>query len=251
MQVRTYGEIDLKIFETREEMGEIAAQEAAQVLRALLEQKQQANCVFAAAPSQNEFLDALIKQDIPWERINAFHMDEYVGLAPRSPQSFSGFLSKMVFDRVGFASVNLLNGIAEPGAECARYTELLENNPPDVVFMGIGENGHIAFNDPPVADFNDTQKVKCVRLEYECRMQQVHDECFAQLSEVPEKALTLTIPVLVGAAHLFCIVPGERKAEATAATLTGEISEHCPASILRTRKGCRMYIDRACASELI
>ncbi len=245
-----YGAIELQIFETREEMGQAAAEQGARTLSKLLEEKEYVNCIFAAAPSQNQFLNALVRQDLPWNRINAFHMDEYIGLSQGSPQSFSGFLNKAIFDRVPFRSVNLLNGMADPQQECARYTALLEAAPPDVVFMGIGENGHIAFNDPPVADFNDAHKVKVVELEQACRMQQVHDRCFPSIDEVPEEALTLTIPVLVSAEHLFCIVPGERKAAATAAALTGEISEKCPASILRTHKGCRMYIDKACAGKL-
>jgi len=247
---KKYGTIQLQIFETREEMGQVAAQEAAQILRGLLEEKEFVNCIFAAAPSQNEFLAALKRQDIPWNRINAFHMDEYIGLPQGSPQSFTGFLKRAIFDHVSFRSVNLLNGMADPHEECIRYAKLLEAAPPDVVFMGIGENGHIAFNDPPVADFYDPYKVKVVQLDPACRMQQVHDECFASIDEVPKEALTLTIPTLLSAKHLFCIVPGERKAAATAAALTGEISEKCPASILRTHKGCRMYIDKACAKEL-
>jgi glucosamine-6-phosphate deaminase len=245
-----YGAIELQIFETREEMGKAAAEQATRTLRELLDQKEYVNCIFAAAPSQNEFLNALVRQDLPWNRINGFHMDEYIGLAVNSPQSFSGFLSRAIFDRVPFRSVNLLNGLADPEQECARYTALLEAAPPDVVFMGIGENGHIAFNDPSVADFNDSRKVKVVQLEEACRLQQVHDQCFPAIEQVPKEALTLTIPMLISAKYLFCIVPGERKAAATAAALTGAISEKCPASILRTHQGCRMYIDKACASKL-
>ena len=245
-----YEEVELQIFESREEMGRAAAQDAADTIRDILEHKAAVNCIFAAAPSQNEFLDAFVQQKLPWERINAFHMDEYVGLPLGSPQSFNGFLSRSIFDRVPFGSVHLINGAADPQQECARYSELLEKNPPDVVFLGIGENGHIAFNDPAVADFHDAKKIKVVQLDIACRMQQVHDECFASLDLVPKEALTLTVPMLVSAPYLFCIVPGERKAGATAAALTGEISEACPASILRTKKGCRMYIDRDCASKL-
>ncbi|MEM1483331.1 glucosamine-6-phosphate deaminase [Oscillospiraceae bacterium PP1C4] len=250
MQHKQYKEIHLQVFDTREEMGETAAKEAAEVLRNLLEQKEFVNCIFAAAPSQNEFLDILSRQELPWNRINAFHMDEYVGFPVGSPQSFNGFLSNAIFNKVPFRSVNVINGQAQPQEECARYTALLESAPPDVVFMGIGENGHIAFNDPPVADFKDTQKVKTVTLDLTCRMQQVHDKCFPSLEEVPTQAITLTVPALVCAPHLFCIVPGDRKAAATAAALTGEVSEKCPASILQLQKGCRMYIDRDCAAEL-
>jgi len=247
---KQFGEIHLQVFDTREEMGKIAAKEAAEVIRNLLVHKEFVNCIFAAAPSQNEFLEILSQQELPWNRINAFHMDEYVGFEIGNPSSFNGFLSKSIFDKVPFHSVNIINGQAEPQQECARYTALLEASPPDVVFLGIGENGHIAFNDPPVADFKDSQKVKTVQLDLTCRMQQVHDNCFPSLDEVPVQAITLTVPTLVSAAHLFCIVPGERKAAATAAALTGEVSEKCPASILQLQKGCRMYIDRDCAAQL-
>lgn len=247
---RKYGTVELQIFDTREEMGKTAAEEGAQTLRELLKEKEYVNCIFAAAPSQNEFLDALAQQDLPWNRINGFHMDEYIGLPQGSPQSFSGFLNRAIFNRVPFHSVNLLNGMADPQEECARYTKLLEAAPPDVVFMGIGENGHIAFNDPPVADFHDVHKIKVVQLDQVCRMQQVHDKCFPSIDKVPKEALSLTVPTLISAKYLFCIVPGEQKAAATAAALTGEISEKCPASILRTHKACRMYIDTACAKML-
>ncbi len=247
---KQYDEINLRIFPTREEMGQAAAKEAGEVINELLMKKDFVNCIFAAAPSQNEFLEALVKMDLPWNRINAFHMDEYIGFEIGSPQSFNGFLTKAIFDKVPFRSVNLINGLANPQEECIRYSSLLEKFTPDIVFMGIGENGHIAFNDPPVADFNDPQRIKIVTLDFKCRMQQVHDKCFSTLDEVPTEAITLTIPTLISAVHIFCIVPGERKADATASALKGEISEECPASILQLKKGCRMYIDSACAQKL-
>ncbi|HBN80392.1 MAG TPA: glucosamine-6-phosphate deaminase [Ruminococcaceae bacterium] len=250
MQERTYGGIRLKIFDTRKEMGETAAREAAEQIRALLRQKKEINCVFAAAPSQNEFLAALAGQDIPWERIHAYHMDEYVGFEVGDPKSFNGFLSSAIFRRVPFASVHLIDGRADPLQECERYAALLKAAPPDIVFLGIGENGHIAFNDPGAADFKDPKAVKVVKLEEVCRLQQVHDKCFATLADVPKQAITLTIPTLVSAPYLFCIVPGERKAKAVADALTGEIGESCPASILRLKKGCRMYLDKASAAGL-
>jgi glucosamine-6-phosphate deaminase len=158
-------------------------------------------------------------------------------------------LEGAVFGAVPLRSVNYIDGAAEPAAECARYAKLLRENPPDIVFMGIGENGHLAFNDPPVAYFNDPETVKTVDLDESCRMQQVHDGCFPAIGDVPAKAITLTIPALLSAGELFCIVPGHRKARAVADALTGEISEACPASILR-KKRCRMYIDRECAKFL-
>ncbi len=250
MQKTTYGKMKVKIFETREQMGEFAAHEAAEQIRTLLRQKSEIHCVFAAAPSQNEFLAALVREDIPWEKIHAYHMDEYVGLEVGHPQSFNEFLSKAIFRRVPFASVHLIDGHADPRQECEHYAALLKAAPPDIIFMGIGENGHIAFNDPSVADFHDPRIIKVVTLDETCRLQQVHDKCFPTLEDVPKQAFTLTIPTLVHAPYQFCIVPGKLKAKAVAAALTGEISESCPASILRQQKGCRMYLDKDSASEL-
>lgn len=251
MKRSVYGEITVKISSTRGEMGRTAAADAAECLHALLEKKKEVNSVFAAAPSQIEFLEALQDQPgIEWERVNAFHMDEYIGLPPADRRSFSRFLTEAIFSKVPFRSVHLLNGTAEPQEECARYAELLRRYPVDVVFMGIGENGHIAFNDPPVADFEDTKLVKVVEMDHDCRMQQVHDGCFARLDDVPTHAITLTIPALLQAQNVFCIVPGARKAAALRDALTGPVSTACPASILRRKPGTILYADKDAAKEL-
>ena len=154
MECRKYDKVNLKVFDTRLEMGKEAAAEAAACICGLLEKKEEINCMFAAAPSQNEFLEALAADErIPWDRINAYHMDDYIGFGIGDPRSFNGFLTRAIFGKVPFKSVNLLNGAEDPEQECLRYEQLLRENPMDVVFMGIGENGHIAFNDPPVADW--------------------------------------------------------------------------------------------------
>ena len=251
MKATQYGGVCLKIFDTRAEMGAAAAEEAAACIKSLLAQHEEINCVFAAAPSQNDFLAALRADgSIPWERINAYHMDEYVGLKMGGPNSFSGFLKDAIFDRVPFRSVHLINGENAPEAEAERYGNALRDITIHITFMGIGENGHIAFNDPSVADFNDPALVKVVELEESCRMQQVHDGCFPRLEDVPRRAMTLTCPTLLSSEHIFCIVPTEKKRQATIAALTGEISEACPASVLRRKDGAKMYIDRDCAGEL-
>ncbi|GAB1481547.1 glucosamine-6-phosphate deaminase [Treponema sp.] len=206
--------------------------------------------VFAAAPSQNEFLEALLAiPGIPWELVVAMHMDEYIGLPKDSTQRFSVFLDDRIFSKVKFKQVHRLNSsTADPGAECKRYARILESNKVDIVCMGVGENGHIAFNDPPVADFNDPELVKVVLLERSCREQQVHDGCFVNLEAVPTHAMTLTIPALFGAAHLVCVVPGPLKAQAVRAMLRGEISTACPASILRKHPNARLFLDGASAA---
>lgn len=239
-------------FSTREEMGRAAAADAIDALAQMLADKAEVNIVFAAAPSQNEMLTAFRKASgIDWNRINAFHMDEYVGIKPGSPESFSGYLDNIIFKQLPFASVYRMNGMADPKVECQRYADLLRANPIDIVLMGIGENGHIAFNDPPIADFNDPLLVKVVELEQSCRQQQVNDGCFATIDAVPKLAITLTIPALFKAKRLFCCVPGERKAVALRNTLTGPVGVACPASILRKHDGVMLYADADAAKLLL
>lgn len=241
------------VFDSRSEMGEKAAQDIADTMLALFQKKGSLNMIFAAAPSQNEMLAVLTaKTNIPWDRVNAFHMDEYIGLAPDAPQRFGNFLKTAIFDKVPFRSVNYIDGGASDiQAECERYTKLLAKYPVDIACLGIGENGHIAFNDPPVADFSDTAQVKHVLLDEICRNQQVNDGCFASLDEVPKAALTLTIPALIRAEYMFCTVPGATKRAAVKATLESEISEKCPATILRTHKNAVLYCDAQSGADLI
>ena len=241
----------VRIYDSREEMGKAAAKDIAACIHALLEKQDALRMIFAAAPSQNEVLAALrADKSIPWGRIHAFHMDEYVGIDPAAPQGFARFLKNALFDHVPFASVTLLDSKAEPNAEAARYTELLREKPIDIVCMGIGENGHIAFNDPHVADFRDPASVKVVDLDEVCRMQQVHDGCFGSLDEVPKYALTLTVPTLVNAGYQFCVVPAATKANAVKNTVLGEIGEACPATILRRAENAVLYCDADSAALL-
>lgn len=237
--------LTVKIYDTRVQMGTAAAEEIKACILALLAQKEEINMIFAAAPSQNEVLEALVAdREIPWERINAFHMDEYIGLSADAPQGFGNFLKAHLFERVPFKAVHYINIAAEDAeAECSRYAALLKEYPTDIVVLGIGENGHIAFNDPPVADFADPKAVKPVALDEICRNQQVNDGCFARLEDVPKTAITLTVPTLFAGKYLFCIVPAKTKAVAVRATLQGEISEACPASILRQHENAVLYLD--------
>ncbi|MCL2772691.1 MAG: glucosamine-6-phosphate deaminase [Oscillospiraceae bacterium] len=237
--------LNVKIFETREEMGKTAGEEIAERIRELLDQKDEINMIFAAAPSQNETLATLIAAEgIDWSRINAFHMDEYIKLAVPDRQSFGMFLKENLFDKVNFKSVSYINGKAgNLDEECVRYGRLLKQYPADIVCMGIGENGHIAFNDPPVADFNDKKLIKIVKLDEICRNQQVNDGCFKTISDVPTHALTLTIPSLMKCRYIFCSVPAATKADAIKRTVYDEISEKCPATILRTHKNAVLYCD--------
>ena len=244
-------ELEVRIYESREAMGTAAARDIKDRIVSCLKEKSEINMIFAAAPSQNEVLAALAAdKDIEWQRINAYHMDEYIGLPSSAPQGFGNFLRAHLFDLVPFRSVNLINTEAGAEEEAERYSALLAANPTDVVVMGIGENGHIAFNDPPVADFADERAVKPVKLDEICRNQQVNDGCFASIDEVPTHALTLTGPTLVKAPNVFCIVPAPTKAKAVKDTVFGEIGEHCPATVLRTKKGAILYLDPDSASLL-
>lgn len=232
------------VFDTRTEMGTCAGNEAAEIIKKVIAEKGTANILFAAAPSQNETLKTLCQSDIDWSKVNAFHMDEYIGLDENHPAGFRNFLKRAIFDKFSFSSVNLLNGNApDPYAEAERYSALLEKYPLDICMCGIGENGHIAFNDPAVADFQDKAKVKVVSLDDICRHQQVNDGCFTKDNDVPTQALTVTIPGMTSAIHMFCSVPAQTKANAVKHMLQDEISEKCPATILRKHGDARLYLD--------
>ena len=243
-------QLHVKIFGSRAEMGLGAASDAVEYLKNLMAEQEFVNIIFAAAPSQNEFLAAMAESDVDWSRVNAFHMDEYIGLPSDASQGFGNFLRRAIFDKVPFNSVNYINGQNVPGETLKQYKKLLEENPVDVVFMGIGENGHIAFNDPHVADFNDPEVIKVVDLDEKCRMQQVNDGCFACLDEVPTHAFTLTVPTLMAAKRRFCVVPASTKAHAVYNTINGVVSEVCPASVLRTSEGTTLYLDNDSSSLL-
>ena len=238
--------LDVNIYETRDAMGKAAAKDIKKCILALMQKKETINMIFAAAPSQNEVLYALATdKEIPWERVNAFHMDEYIGLDAEAPQGFGNFLKAHIFGLADFKSVSYIDITASDAEkECERYAALLKKYPTDIVVMGIGENGHIAFNDPPVADFNDKKAVKPVALDEICRNQQVNDGCFAKLDDVPKTAITLTVPTLFSGDHLFCIVPAKTKAQAVRATLCDDICEKCPATVLRRHKSARLYLDK-------
>jgi glucosamine-6-phosphate deaminase len=245
-------QLEIKIFETRQQMGESAAKDVDDKIREIQDTKQFVNIIFASAPSQNEFLAALKEETgIQWEKINAFHMDEYIGIAADAPQNFGYFLKVRLFDHVPVRSVSYLDGNAtDPQEECLHYAKLLRENPIDIVCLGIGENGHLAFNDPHVAFFNDPLEVKVVELDDACRQQQVNDECFDTFGEVPTTALTLTIPTLMKAKNAFCIVPGEKKAQAIYHTVEEDIQEAFPSTILRTHPNAVLFIDKAGSGKL-
>ena len=237
--------LTVQIYDTRAEMGAAAASDIKACILSLMQTQESVNMIFAAAPSQNEVLASLAAdREIPWNRVNAFHMDEYIGLDANAPQGFGNFLKAHIFGLADFGRVFYIDVTASDAEkECQRYAELLAEYPVDIVVMGIGENGHIAFNDPPVADFADPKAVKPVELDPICRNQQVNDGCFARLEDVPRTAITLTVPTLFAGKHLFCIVPAKSKANAVRATIHHQIGEICPATVLRRHKSAVLYLD--------
>jgi glucosamine-6-phosphate deaminase len=236
--------LNVRVYADRREMGRAAGESVAERLRQLLDEQAEVRMVFAAAPSQLEMLDTLCQAEgIDWSRVTAFHMDEYIGLPEASPQRFAHFLHLHLFDRVHPGTVHLIEGNRDPHAECERYARLIRDKPLDIICLGIGENGHLAFNDPPVADFEDPEVIKRVALDPLCRRQQVNDGCFDDLESVPAHALTLTIPTLMSGRYLVCAVPGESKRLAVAKTLNEPVSTSCPASILRYHPDCTLYLD--------
>ena len=234
----------------RASLGLAAAQCTAGALRRAIAATGGARVVFACAPSQDEFLAFLADESVPWEHVTVFHMDEYTGLDAAHPASFRHYLREHLLAHIPAPRAVHFIHAESADSECARYAALLVEAPIDLVCLGIGENGHLAFNDPPVADFHDSALVKCVALDAACCAQQVNDGCFATLDLVPAHALTLTIPALMSAREISCVVPGERKAAAVRDALLGPIRSSCPASILRTHPRAVLHIDEAAASLL-
>jgi glucosamine-6-phosphate deaminase len=244
--------LQVLVYETRALAGRAAARHLARQILARQEDGGRANIVFAAAPSQNELLAELVaQQGIDWTRVVAFHMDEYLGIGADHPISFRRYLQEHLFRLVGLGpeQLRLIPGeLADrPLRTCLEYEDLLLAEPTDIVCAGIGENGHLAFNDPPVADFLDPVLVKVVRLDVACRNQQLHDARLESLDDVPTHAYTMTIPALLRAPVVSVIVPGPRKANAVLNTLRGPINESCPATALRRHPGARLYLDRDAA----
>jgi len=242
--------LQVNIYAGRPELGAAAAENLTARIAELVKTKDQVNIIFASAPSQNEFLAELLKKDIQWGKFNAFHMDEYIGLHPDAPQGFGNFLKDRLFSHVNCRTVNYLNGNIDPEEECKRYSDLLIKYPTDIVCLGIGENTHLAFNDPHVADFNDSLIVKVVDLDQDCRVQQVNDGCFKTIDEVPTHALTITMPALFKSTYAIAIVPGKFKANAIDHTINSEISEKYPSTILRRHDQAILFIDEDSASKL-
>ena len=248
-EVRVMSKLKVQILKNREELGRASALEAALRLNQLIDEKGEATVVFAAAPSQNEFLKNLLQADVDWTRVRAMHQDEYIDLDPAHRAGFGNFLDRAIFKKLPFKEIFYLRG-GDAESIIARYEELLQQYPPDIIFLGIGENGHLAFNDPAVANFKDPQSVKVVSLDEVCRRQQVNDGCFDCLEQVPTHALSFTMSQIMRIPQALAMVPDGLKAQSVHRALTGEISTECPASILREHPNALLYLDTDSAALL-
>jgi glucosamine-6-phosphate deaminase len=248
------GELTVRVYDSVDALAVDAAAEAIGVISGAIAERGHANVMLATGTSQLVFLARLVEAagtTVDWARVTGFHMDEYVGLPATHPASFERYMRERVVAHLPFGEFHYVNGSAhDADAEAARYASLLEDHPVDLCCLGIGENGHLAFNDPPVADFDDPRDVKIVALEPESRRQQVGEGHFATIDDVPTHAITVTIPALLRAGRVLVIAPEARKAKAVHAALYGPITTACPASILRRQPNATLYLDAESSSLL-
>jgi glucosamine-6-phosphate deaminase len=244
--------LNVYIHPSSADLARAAADQAAEAIRAAVENRGFASAMFATGNSQLEFTEALVSADldIPWHQVVIFHMDEYVGIDRDHPAGFAKWIRERIVERVKPKSAHLIDASADPEAECNRYASLLRESPLDVCCLGIGENGHLAFNDPPDADLSDPRDLRVVTLEESCRLQQVNEGHFPEVSAVPEQAITVTIPALLRADRVIAVVPESRKAEPVFAALNGPVSSTCPASALRTKLDATLHLDPGSASRI-
>jgi glucosamine-6-phosphate deaminase len=244
--------LETRVCSDSQEAGSAGAAIAAGIIRETISRQGEAAVVLASAVSQDAFLDAFRREpDLDWSKVTVFHLDEYAGMPDSHPASFRRFQRDRLIDHVPIRAFHPLCGDApDLDAECDRYAELLRAASPCLVALGIGENGHLAFIDPPVCDFADPRDVRPVELDDVCRMQQVHDGAFATFEEVPRRALSLTVPFFLRVPRALVFVNGPHKAAAVKAALEGSIAESCPASALRRHPSAILFLDPGAASLL-
>lgn len=242
---------EVKIFATKKEMGKIVAEKAAKILKKTIEKKGEAVFVAATGASQFEFLEVLASiPSIDWSKTTMLHLDEYIGIPDDHPASFRKYLKKKLIDKVHPGTVHLINGNVEnPELECKRLSKIINEREVDVAFVGIGENGHLAFNDPP-ADFNTEKPYIVVELDEACRRQQLGEGWFKSLNEVPKRAISMSIKQIMKSRNIICTVPNSRKAQAVKDCLEGDISPEHPASILKKHKNASLFLDKDSAKLL-
>ena len=242
--------MNIKLLEDKLSLGRAAAQQAAEAIRRAIHKSGKARIIAATGASQFELLDSLTSlPDIGWERVELFHLDEYIGLPANHPASFRNYLLTRLINKVGITHYHLLDGEQEAAEVIRAVGDALRKAPIDVAFVGIGENGHLAFNDPP-ADFETEEPYMIVTLDEACRRQQLGEGWFTNLSEVPRQAISMSIRQILQAREIICAVSEARKARAVAACVEGEISPLAPASVLRTHPNTTVYLDRDAAALL-
>lgn len=242
--------MEIKVFDTKSALGEAGAQDAAQIINEAIEQRGEACVIAATGASQFEFLDALVQAKIDWNRVVFFHLDEYVGLPESHPASFRRYLKERIVSRIRPKAFHFLDGEAgDVREECRRVGDLIAQQTIDVAFVGIGENGHLAFNDPP-ADFETESPYLVVDLDEACRQQQVGEGWFKSIAEVPKQAISMSIKQILKSRNILCIVPDQRKAEAVRASVEFDVSPTRPASVLQQHEHVTLYLDRDSASLL-
>lgn len=245
------GHENVSVSQNRETMARAAAVYAIEKLRKLLDAQQQVRLIAATGASQIEFLGNLTTAcDLDWKRVELFHLDEYVGIGQDHPASFSGYIKKRIIEPTGIQCFHLLDGLSDPERVIRETGELLQRTPVDLAFVGIGENGHLAFNDPP-ADFETEAPYLLVDLDEKCRLQQVGEGWFASLADVPKRAISMSIRQILKARSIICTVPDERKAEAVYNSLAGPITPTVPASILQRHSDVRFFLDGPSAKLLV
>jgi glucosamine-6-phosphate deaminase len=237
------------ISETKQILGKEAAQKGAELIRKAIHDSGKANIIVATGASQFEMLSELVKEDIDWSLVTAFHLDEYIGISETHPASFRKYLKERFVDIVSPMEFNYVNGENDPAEECIRLGKIISLHPIDVAFVGIGENSHLAFNDPP-ADFETEEAYLAVTLNEDCRRQQMGEGWFPTIDDVPKQAISMSIKQIMKAKSIICCVPDLRKAEAVKKTVEGSISPAIPASIMRQHEATWLYLDKDSASML-
>jgi len=240
----------IKVFPSKAELAQAAARGAVAAIRAAIAEHGEARIIAATGASQFEFLDALTKPSgIDWSRVEMFHLDEYVGMSDQAPASFCRYLRERLIDKVGLKRYHLIDGTLAPEAAIGRVSAEIRKAPIDIAFVGVGENGHLAFNDPP-ADFDADEAYLVVNLDEACRRQQLGEGWFPTLDDVPSRAISMTIRQIMKSKQILCVVPDARKAKAVRACFSGEVSPMAPASILQRHPNATAYLDRESAALL-
>lgn len=241
--------MEITISNNKGELGEKAAINGARIIREAIEANGAANIIVATGASQFEMLNELIKQEVDWSKVTAFHLDEYIGISETHPASFRKYLKERFVEKVSLRAFHFVDGETDPYQECSRLGEIISKHPIDVAFVGIGENGHLAFNDPP-ADFQTEEPFIVVSLDEKCRRQQWGEGWFPTLEEVPEKAISMSVKQIIKSKAIICSIPDARKAEAVKGALDGNVTPLVPASVLQQHEAVWIYLDKESASLL-